>query len=257
MFNLFRAELKRIWIEFIRYHLDQISKIVIMTIIFYGMFLSIHHIAGPNIDVGHRLDAIIVSYVLWNLVTFVIQGIAFGIQTEAQTGTLEQLFLSPFGTLKVLLVRALVNLSTYFTIIISILLLTMFLTGRYLYLPPSIILPLITVLLAAYGLGMIIAALTLLYKRVQQLVGLVQFGLLFLLSLPVETWSGPFHALKIMLPMVLGAGILRDVMARNLSLDLSLIFLAFINGIVYLIIGSLVFRWSERKAKHQGILNGY
>ncbi|MEO1429651.1 MAG: ABC transporter permease [Cyanobacteria bacterium J06633_8] len=257
MFNLFRAEFKRTWIEFIRYPLDQISSIIIMTILFYGMFLSVHHIAGPNIDFGHRLDTIVVSYVLWNLVTFVIQGTAFGIQIEAQTGTLEQLFLSPFGTLKVLLIRALVSLSTYFVMIIGILLLTMVLTGRYLYFPAILILPLIAVLLAAYGLSLVMAALTILYKRVQQVVGLVQFGLLFLLALPVETWSGAFYALKIMLPMALGAGILRDLMARNLSLDLSLLSLAFINGIVYFIIGSLVFRWSQRKAKHQGILNGY
>lgn len=257
MFNLFRAEFKRIWIEFIRYPLDQISSIIMITILFYGMFLSVHHIAGPNIQVGSRLDTIIVSYVLWTLVTFIIQGIAFGIQTEAQTGTLEQLFLSPFGTLRVFLVRALVNLSTSLVMILGILLLTMVLTERYLYFPPILIFPLITVLLAAYGLGLIMAALTLLYKRVQQFIGLVQFGLLFLLALPVETWSGQLHALKIMLPMVLGAGVLRDLMARNLSLDLRLICLAFINGIAYLIIGSLVFRWSERRAKHQGILNGY
>lgn len=257
MLNLFRAEFKRTWIEFIRYPLEQISSVLITTTLFYGMFLGVSHIAGPNIKFGSRLDTIVISYVLWTLVTFIIQGISFGVQIEAQTGTLEQLFLSPFGTLKVFLIRALVNLSTSLVQLMGVLLLTMVITGRYLYFPVILVFPLITVLLGAYGLALIMAAFALLFKRVQQFIGLVQFGILFLLAFPSESWSGPLEGLKMTLPMVLGAGILRDLMAHNLSLDLPLISFAFINGIVYIVVGSIIFRWSERKAKRQGILSGY
>jgi ABC-2 type transport system permease protein len=257
MFNLLYAEFKRVWIEFIRYPLDNISSVLITTIFFYGMFLGVNYIAGPTIEFGGRLDKIVVSYVVWTLVTFIIQGIAFGLQIEAQTGTLEQLFLSPFGTVKVFLVRALANLTTSLVLLVGVLVLIMVLTGRYLYFSLLLVFPLITVLLAAYGLALIMAALALLFKRVQQFIGLVQFGLLFLLAAPTESWSGALEILKVTLPMILGAGILRDLVARNLSLDLPLIFLAFINGVVYFVIGSLVFHWAERQAKHQGILSGY
>ncbi len=257
MLELFLAELKRIWTEFIRYPIDAIAGVVIITSVFYGLFLSTRYIAGPTLQFGDRLDAIIVGYVLCTLVIFIVSNIAFALQIEAQTGTLEQVFLSPFGALKVFLARAIASLTLHLVLIMGVLLLTIMLTGRHLHFPPSLLLPLITVLLGAYGLAFMIGALTLLFKRIQQLLGLVQFALLFLLTVPTETWSGSLQILRLILPMTLGAGILRNLMARNQSLDFSQFALALLNGVGYFILGLLVFRWAEGKAKRQGILGGY
>ncbi len=257
MFDLLQVELKRVWKEFIRYPIDTISGVLITSVFFYGLFLSVHYIAGPNAQFGNRLDEIIVGYILWTLVTFIVQGIVYGLQLEAQTGTLEQVFLSPYGTLKVLFLRMVANVTTSLVLIIGVLILTMLLTHRYLYFSPLLVFPLITVLLAAYGLSLIMGSLALLFKRVEQLLGLVQFGLLFLLTVPAESWGGVFRTFKIIMPMSLGAGILRNLMARNQSLDLPLIFLALLNGLAYFLMGTLVFSWAERKAKHKGILGGY
>ncbi|RUS95010.1 ABC transporter ATP-binding protein [Dulcicalothrix desertica PCC 7102] len=264
MFELFQAEFKRIWIEFIRYPIDAISGIIANAVVFYGLFLSANYIAGVSnlntseqINVGERLDVIVIGYVLWILVVFIVGGIAFGIQVEAQTGTLEQIFLSPFGTLTVLLIRGIASLTLNITFILGILIFTMLLTKRYLHFSPAIILPLFTVLLGAYGLSLIIAALTLLYKRVQQLLGLVQFGLFFLLTFPSEVWGKSLLNLRAMLPMAVGSDVLRDLMGRNENLDLSSFIFALMNGLGYLIVGMLVFRWAESKAKRQALLNGY
>jgi len=43
-------------------------------------------------------------------------------------------------------------------------------------------------------------ALALLLKRVQQLLGIFQFALLFFDD-PTETWVGPLHVLALLLPM--------------------------------------------------------
>ncbi len=257
MLELFRAEFKRIWIEFIRYPIDTISGIIANAVVFYGLFISANYIAGPNLNVGERLDVIVIGYVLWILVVFILEGIAYGIQVEAQTGTLEQIFLSPFGTLNVLMIRGIASLTLHITLIFGILIFTMLLTKRYLHFSPSILLPLISVLLGAYGLSLTIAALTLLYKRIQQLLGLVQFALFFLLTFPSEVWSRSLQDLRIILPMTVGSDLIRDLMGRNQRLDLSGLVFAFINGIGYLIVGVLVFSWAERKAKRQAILNGY
>lgn len=264
MFELFQVELKRIWIEFIRYPIDTISGIIANTVVCYGLFLSANYIAGGfnskasnQINAGERLDVIVIGYVLWILVVFILEGIAFGIQTEAQTGTLEQIFLSPFGTLKVLMIRGIANLTLHMTLITFILIFVMLMTKRYLHFSPAIIFPLVTVLLGAYGLSLVIAALSILYKRIQQLLGLVQFALFFLLTFPSEVWNGSLQNLRSILPMTLGSDVLRDLMARNEYFDLTSFLLAFVNGIGYLIIGMLVFRWAERKAKRQALLNGY
>lgn len=86
MLELFLVDLKRTWTEFIRYPVEAISGIFITAFIFYGLFISTRYIAGSTLF-GDRLDAIVVGYVLWTLVTFIIQSIAFGLQIEAQTGT--------------------------------------------------------------------------------------------------------------------------------------------------------------------------
>lgn len=257
MLELFLAELKRTWIEFIRYPIEAISIVIVITSLFYGLFLSARYIAGPTLQFGDRLDGIIVGYVLWTLVIFIVNSVAISLQVEAQTGTLELLFLSPFGASRVLLVRAIASLILNLVLMLSILLLIIVLTKRHLNFPPSLLLPFITIILGAYGLAFMIGSLALLFKRIGQLLGIFQFMLLFLLMTPAESWTGSLWILRLLLPMTLGAGELRNLMVHNQSLDLSVFALALLNGLVYLVCGLVVFRSCERKAKLQGILGGY
>lgn len=257
MLELFLAEFKRSWTEFIRYPVEAIAGVVITTLIFYGLFLGARYIAGPTLQFGNRLDEIVVVYVLWILVIFIFNDIAIGLQIEAQTGTLEQVFLSPFGAPRVFLARAVASLMLRLVLILSVLLLIMVLTGIRLQFPPSILFPLCTMLLGAYGLAFMMGALALLFKRIQQLLGLSQFALLFLLGVPTETWVGPLQGLRLLLPMTLGASGLRDLMALNQGVDLFQFALALLNGVGYFALGLLVFSWAEREAKRRGILGGY
>jgi len=257
MFELFLAELKRSWIQFSRYSTEAISGVIVTTAVFYGLFLSARYIAGPSLQFGNRLDAIIIGYVLWTLVLFIMTDIAGSLQAEAQTGTLEQLFLSPFSAPQVFLVRALASLTLQLTLIFSILLIIITLTRSQLSFPPSLLLPLLTVILGAYGLAFVMGSLALLLKRVQQLLGIFQFVLLFLLTVPAETQVGPLSVLRLLLPMVPGAGILRDLMARGQMLDPIQLMLALLNGAVYFALGLLLFRWAERETKRRGRLGGY
>lgn len=257
MIELFLAELKRSWIEFRRYPFEAFGIIFITTVFFYGLFLSARYIAGPALQLGDRLDSIIVGYVLWSLVVFILGNIAVGLQLEAQTGTLEQLFLSGFGARRVFLVRSLANLALQLIIVLSILVIILLLTGSRLNFSPVIVLPLLTVLMAAYGVAFAIGSLALLFKRVQQLQAIFQFGLLFLLATPTETWRSPAHLFAQFLPMTPGAGLLRDVMARNLPLNLSALLVATLNGGIYFGLGLLLFGWAVSETKRRGKLGGY
>ncbi|HEY9740101.1 MAG TPA: ABC transporter permease [Coleofasciculaceae cyanobacterium] len=257
MLELFLAEFRRSWIQFIRYPAEAIGGVVITTSIFYGLFLSARYIAGPTLQLGDRLDAIIVGYTLWSLVLFIMTDIAGGLQYEAQTGTLEQLFLSPFGAPSVFVLRALASLILRLAVILSILLIIMALTGSRLEFPPMLLLPLLTVLLGAYGLAFMMGSLALLLKRVQQILGIFQFALLFLMATPTETWPGSLQVARWLLPMTSGAGLLRDVMARGEALNLAGFTLALLNGIGYFTVGLMIFRFAEREAKRRGLLGGY
>lgn len=257
MFDLFLAEFRRSWIQFRRYPVESIGGVCITTIFFYGLFLSARYLAGPGLNLGDRLDSIVVGYVLWTLVLFIITDVAGNLQQEAQTGTLEQLFLSRFGAIQLFLIRTLANLAFQMILILIILSIIMALTGSRLSFPPSLILPFITVLMGAYGIAFAVGSLALLFKRIQQLLGIFQFALLFLLATPTETWTAPLNILGDLLPMTPGAGLLRDLMARGESLNFAHLIVAVVNGAIYFAIGLLIFRLSEREAKRRGILGGY
>ncbi len=257
MLFLFFVEIKRSWIELWRYSAEIIGGVVALTAVFYGLFLSARYIAGPALQFGDRLDSIIVGYVLWSLVLFVMAAISGSLQREAQTGTLEQIFLSPFGAPTVFLVRAAASLSIQLLINLVVLGIIMVLTGRFLSFPPVLVLPLLTLLLGAYGLSMAMGAMALLLKQVQQLLGIFNFALLFVLTVPVETWTGTARLWGLLLPMAPGAGILRSLMAQGKPLDISLLAISGLNGLLYFGIGLALFHQAERLAKRQGKLSGY
>lgn len=254
---LFLAELKRSWTQLIRYSSEVIGGIVGTTIIFYGLFLSARYIAGSSFQFGDRLDSIIIGYVLWALMLFILGDIAGGLQQEARTGTLEQLFLSPYSASTVFLMRALSSLILNLAINVGILLLIIMLTGSSLSFPPTLVPPLLTVLLGAYGISFAMGSLALTLKQVQQLLSVFQFALLFLFTVPVETWTGGLRVLGWFLPMAPGVALLRAVMARGEELAWGDWSIALLNGAVYFGLGIVLFRWAERSVKRQGKLGGY
>lgn len=257
MLELFFAELRCSWIQLRRYPIESISQIIFTCAVFYGLFVGAGYIAGSSFQLGDRLDSIIIGYVLWVLVNFVMANIAGGLQREAQTGTLEQLFLSRYGAVKVFLMRALAYLTLEIFKIILILFIIILITGSNLSFPPILVLPFISVLLGAYGFAFMIGSIALLLKRVQQILPLLLFPLLFLLTIPIETWTGTPKFIAFLIPMSPGAGLLRSLMARGEPLNLMTLVIAFINGIIYFTIGLFLFQVAEKEAKRKGILSGY
>ncbi|MGF1460158.1 MAG: ABC transporter permease [Leptolyngbyaceae cyanobacterium] len=257
MIDLLNAELKRTWIQFIRYPAEVIAGLVITTSVFYGLFLSAQYMAGPGFAFGDRLDAVVIGYVLWTLNLYIINDIAIGLQSEAQTGTLEQVFLSPFGAPRVFLARAIASLALRFILISGVGLLLMVISGSRLAFPLALFLPFTTLVMAGYGFAFMMGACALVFKRVQQILGIFQFLLLFLLAAPFEEATGIMQYLRFVLPMIPSTGLLRDLMARDLGLDWLTFGLALMNGAAYLSIGLLIFRWAERTAKKRGSLSGY
>jgi ABC-2 type transport system permease protein len=257
MWYLFQAEFKRNLILWRRYWAETMGGVVATTVVFYGFFLSAQYISGPGFQFGDRLDSVIVGYVLWAMLLFIMGDMAAGLQREAQAGTLEQLFLSPFGAVRLFIVRSVANLAMQLGVNVLILGIILGLTGRSLAFPPTLVLPLTSVLLAAYGFALMLGSLALLFKQVQRLLEIVNFALLLVLTLPIETWSGSARWLGLLLPMTPGAGLLRSLMARGEALDWGQWLLAMANGAVYFGLGIFTFQLAEQTAKAKGKLGGY
>ena len=257
MIWLFWAELKRGWILQRRYAVETIALMIGLTLVFCSLLVSTQNLVGPDVQLGDRLDALVVSYILWSLSLFIIGNIAGELQQEAQTGTLEQLFLSPVQAAQLLIIRALANLAPQLVINFGILMLIMAITGNWLSFSLSALPPFLTVLLSAYGLSLVLGSLALLFKRVQQVLAVFQFLLFFILMAPMETWTGPSYLLGWLLPITPSAGLLRNVLSHGVALNRISILLALLNSALYLGVGLLLFHWAERKAKQYGGLGGY
>ncbi|MEM8502057.1 MAG: ABC transporter permease [Cyanobacteria bacterium P01_D01_bin.1] len=256
MLDLLIGELKRTWIQTLRYPSEVLGGVIILTAVFYGIFVGAQYMAGSS-AFGARLDSVVVGYVIWTLVVYIVNDIATNLQIEANTGTLEQVFLSPFGAPRVFLARAIASLTLRFFLILSVMAIIIAMTGSKIAFPPILLLPLSTLLLSAYGLAFFIGSFALVLKKVQQVLSMFQFVLFFLLATPTEDWTGPARIAANVLPILPSTGLLRDLMARGEGLDWHRWAIALANGIVYFTIGTLLFRWAEGQAKRQGTLGSY
>lgn len=257
MFSFFLAELNRSWTVFWRYPLRAVSGMIMTLLLFLALLAGVQYVAGPARQFGDRLETIIVGYVLWNTLVFAMGEIAVGLQSEGKIGTLEQLFLSPLSGTTLFLLRALARQTVVLTLNVAILGLLLLITRTNLHFPLTLIFPLVTALAACYGLGYILGSLALVFKRVQPLIQLNQFGLIALVMVPFESWHAvPVNPLYL-LPLVPSAAIFRDLMARGQPLDAVALTAALVNGVVYLTLGMLVFRWAERQTKQRGLLGTY
>lgn len=257
MLKLLHAELKRSWTLQFRYFGNTLGSLISVTIVFYALFLGTRYMAGPTAQFGERLDAIVVGYILWALLLTIIVGVANDLQDEAQTGTLEQVFLSPFGPIRVFLLRAVANLLWNLASTFAILLAILLLTGARLTFSISVLPPFAAMLLGAYGIAFMFGALALLLKRMHQLVNLFMFALLFVFMTSFETLPQPLAILGYLLPMAPSVSLLRELLARDLVSDPVVLTIAFANGLIYCFIGLLLFRQASLKIRKLGLLVGY
>lgn len=257
MLTLFLAECKRNWLEFIRYPAEVIVGAVILIVLFYGFFMGASYMAGADTGFGERLDAVIVGYVAWTLTLHSMTSVANDLQKEAQVGALQQVFLSSYGPIPVFVLRTLADMLLTSTITVTILIAIMLLTGRYLDFSALVGLPLVAILLGSFGLAFLMGALALWLKRVEQIVNLGQFVLLFLVMVPFEEWGGLAWDIQFAFPIVPGVGLLRDLLVRDSPLNWNVLWLAYANGLTFAVLGLTVFHFTIKRIKRLGTLAWY
>jgi ABC-2 type transport system permease protein len=217
---------------------------------------------GGDID-PEELASTFLGYLVWFYALMAIGDVAWGLRGEIQTGTLEQMSMSPAPVGLLLLGRSLANfiVSTAQVLLIG--------EGMFLLLGIRIPmrwegLPVLALTLAGiYGAGFIVAGATLVYKQFESFANLMQNGLLFLSGalLPVEAMPEWLAAIARTLPSTQGIVVLRRVVLDGQSLasvwqDGSLIWLI-VHSAIYLTVGCLFFSVCEQIAKKQGSLGQY
>ncbi|MDG5786017.1 ABC transporter permease [Evansella sp. AB-P1] len=254
-FNLLKANTKKEYLELKRYLPNTLALVLTFYIIFLGMFFGIQIIGDPTTQ-DINIQFAIVNYIFWFLAMMVINNIGWQITNEAMRGTLEQLCMSPMGLWKIMLSRLIASTVINFILIIALLYLSMFTSGQWLNVDVLAIKPIfVLTIISMFGLGFIIAGISIILKQVQAFLQILQFILAGLTFVPLSV--APMLAF---FPFVKGVDLVRDVMIDGVTLSqiaaVDFMILAF-NAVFYFIGGLLFFFFCERVAMNKGLLAHY
>lgn len=252
--TLVRAITRKELILMIRYPVNTLSNLLLTYLFFVLIFFGGQAVAGPALT--ESLDGIIVGFFLWTMASLSFGYLAYSVTAESQWGTLEQLYMTPFGIRTIMVVKAIVGTTLNFGWAVLMLLLMLVTSGRSLHIDIVTVLSLGGLTLAsALGLGFLFAGLAILYKRIEDLLSLVNFLLVAFIAAPV----GSYELLKA-LPLAQGSYLLRQTMEDGtLIWEFPLVELLILvaTAIVYLGVGYYIFWLSQRRARRKGVLGHY
>ena len=257
--TLLRAVLYKRALLLARYPVNTLAQIVTVylffAMIFFGGQAAAESVGGAG-AIGETLDGLVVGWFLWTMSLAAYFSLGESITSESQWGTLEQLFMSPYGfgaVMSASVVAFLLESLLWGAIMLALMLLT---TGT------ALAVNLLTVgvvsvfaLLSVLGLGFVYAGAALLYKRIQNVSQLMQFVLIGLISAPLAD-AGALRAL----PLVQGSAMLQRAMQEGVrfwqfpAADLAILVGT---GAGYLLAGYYCFHRAQRRARRKGVMGHY
>lgn len=248
-----QAARKRI-VLLLRYPVNTLSQFGTILLVFLVLFFGGRAIAPAAIN--DTLGGLIVGYLLWSMSITAYSGLSWNVTREAQWGTLEQLFMSPFGFGRVMAAKTIVNMIESFAWGGATLAFMLLITGKHLTIDPFTVIPLGVLALApAVGIGFAFGGLAIRFKRIENAFQLAQFVFIGLISAPVAD----VPLLK-WLPLAQGSYVLRQAMEDGVGLtalpatDLGILLAT---AIGYLAIGFGVFTYCQRWARRAGVMGHY
>ena len=253
--HLLKANIRKEYIELKRYLPNTLALIITFYCIFLGMFAGIQIIGDPSVqDVNTQY--VIVNYIVWFLAMVILQGIGGEVTNEAMRGTLEQLSMSPIGLWKIMTARLVATTLIYFVILVGLLYLSMLTAGEWLNVDVITIAPiLILTLISMFGVGFMIAGISIIVKQIQSFLQILQFILAGLTFVPLSV--APILAY---FPFVKGVDLIRHVMIDGATLTqigLGDMLILMFNAVFYFVLGLLIFLYCERVAMNKGLLAHY
>jgi ABC-2 type transport system permease protein len=178
---------RRTLIEMRRYAFDTIFQFAGIFLLFTLLFWGARGIGGADIREGDTLPSIVIGFVVLTLVLASYYSLSSWLTQEATLGTLEQLAMSPFGLLNVLLAEFVASMWFQIAIVGVMLVGAQAVSGQWLHLDLVTLVPIVVLLLVQMlGLGLAIGGAALVFKRVVSLANLMQFVFLALVSLPID-----------------------------------------------------------------------
>lgn len=264
MVNLLRIVVVEARREFLRartYWLEVVADQVLFTLGFLLLSGLFQLVAAGNYRAEAQL-ASLVGFFIWRVADGCILRTAGSISDDAQSGTLEQVWLSGMSPQLILLARSLAIL-LYHTLrgvlLAAVLMLILHLLPM---LSPGVLLIFVLTQAGAFGIAFIISGLHLVYKNVSSLTMAISTALLFLTGALAPLNNVPqLDSLSRALPLTMGIKLMRQLVVEGMSLTALWqqpdVYWLFINTLFYSLAGWLVMGWGQRFAQRDGSLAHY
>ncbi len=251
IYNLIKCNLfKQIWEiknNKFRIILGLFISIVSITALYYNSISS-----DGTAFFGLDYQSAIVVFIVLSLVLSSFSQTGNIILNESRIGTIEQLILSPFGLRNILITRLFIqsiSIMSFTTIVIIISNIITKNTNSFDFI--SFLLTSFIGLLGLYGIGIILAGISLISKEINLLSALVKIGITYSIIKFDENLFIPFSYAK---------SILVDLLLNNNSLfshSLNYLGLFILTSIFYFVLGVICFRYIEKIALKKGKIIGY
>jgi ABC-2 type transport system permease protein len=232
----------------------------ILTLYFQGMAL----VGGTTSDAfaeyagtSDYLVFIIVGSALYIFVSTAIWGIGNAIRREQMMGTLESVWVTPVSKYTIFFGIALFDgIFSIYIAFMQLLFATIVLPVNLLR-PEMAIIVVVTALLlfSLYGLGFLFTGIVLLFKEMEDLTNLINTTLRMVspVSYPLAAMPAPIAIVATFVPLTYALGAIRGYIGITDAASLwhnAGILVVF--DIAFLIVGSIVFTYAERRARRRG-----
>ena len=232
-------------------------------ILFALFFLAITFAVGGGTFHREQVAPLLIGFVGYIFFHMQTNRLFWGLLGEMQSGTLEQMYLSPMPSW---LLTIGLQVASIVEAVISALVLSLFIDLVVQVTIPlrwAALLPLVLLVLGSVGYSLILGGLTLLFKRLEILKELFQVVVLIFggVLVPLDRMPGWMATIARFLPLTPGIEVLRKILLEGISLgtlagDGTLLWLVG-NAAAYLALGIAIFRWCERIARQRGTLGQY
>lgn len=246
----------------------KVSNFLFITQVFL-LFIGFMFFIGYGKLDPKKIATALIGYLVLYYVDMLIVQTGWNFMKESQSGTIEQLFMSTApanlvvlgGTIAIFIAQTILLIPIIIAILITLYLLSVPLP--IIYNPIQGLIVLLITFVGLLGFVYIIISGIMLYKNIEGAVGILRRFLMFFNGsiLPISHLPNWLATFAIILPTTQGIIVLRSIILDGKSLgatlnDGSLLMLC-THSILYLVIGLLIFRATEKKVKREGTLGQY
>lgn len=233
-----------------RYRFAILSDIGILVVLFIFFLMSNTGTSFQSEYGGDYRSLLLIGYLVWTMAISAISTLANSINFEARNGTLQNIINSVYPVEWTLFTQFVSSQVINLAVIFALVIVSRAAFNIHLSLKLEMLIPILFCILGMFGLGLIIAGVSMVVKKVSSLIFFIQLFLLFITdTIPTNETLLMFTRY---IPLTLTNIILRKIISdQPYQKDLVLLMIV---SVITLVVGVVVFRFFKNKARDKNIL---